>query len=87
MVKKASAVKSVDVYATGIENFMVDVVYFNDHMFETWLYRKDCGIKTFMFGGSLEDVYEIGTNIPRLIEDNVDAYSKNYEEEIALLDP
>lgn len=41
-------------FETGHENFLIDIVesvdQFDDAIFETWLYRKDTGIKTFVVG-------------------------------------
>jgi len=60
--------------------FLVDIVTTNDSR-EAWLYRKDYGVKSLMFGAyislnTLEEFLET-------VEENLDEYEKNYDAEYA----
>ena len=63
-------------FETGHEDFLIDIVesvdQFGDAIFETWLYRKDTGIKAFVVGEMKKNypnktVYQYARGILRYI--------------------
>ena len=52
-MKKLHETKTTS-YKTGHKNFIIDIIETTDTdgepMFETWLYREDAGIKTYVIG-------------------------------------
>ena len=63
------------VNSTIYKDFFVDLVM-KPATVEVWLYHKDYGVKTLMFGISHVD------NIIEIINNNLDQYIKGYIEEV-----
>ena len=71
-----------ETFEVGTENFCVDIVTDNDEkMYNAWLYRKDVGVKAYMFGVSYDnETYE---SFIEMVEANliVENYMELYDED------
>ena len=70
-----------DIYETGHENFLVEIdaeESADGVEYGAWLYRKDMGVKMYMFG-----VYDLNyAEFISLVEANLPDYYDMYDEEV-----
>lgn len=82
-MKKVNEMKFVGTYAVD-DDYRVDV-FENDERFEAWLYNKNYGVKSSMFGwfkvqAAGEKVYTL-EDFLELVEANADGYIMDYRED------
>lgn len=66
-------------------NFLVDVFETDEKTIEFWLYHKDYGIKSLMFGVLYEEKYNEKYFLDLIINEidiHIDFYKKRYMEEV-----
>ena len=67
-----------ETYTIG-DSYMVDIVN-NEETYEAWFYHKSYGIKSLMFGLSIDDItHEM---FVKVVTANIRSYIKLYKEEV-----
>lgn len=81
-MKKCKNVKSIECYAYDSEH-CIDIVE-TDECYEAWLYAKDYGLKTLMFGVPVDQDSKEG--FIQIVQSNAKEYLSIYYDELSKLE-
>lgn len=81
-MKKLESVKSIECYAFDTEHY-IDIIE-KDETYEAWLYKRDHGFKTLMFGVPIPQ--QSKEEFIQIVTANVLQYIPMFYEELSILE-